>query len=54
MLLQEQPAEAVNIPTDISDYIDKIDQDDDEEEVTSVERQQERGVLKHVRKTRNH
>ena len=35
MLLQEQPAEAVNIPTDISDYIDKIDQDDDEEEVTN-------------------
>lgn len=30
---QEQSSETVNIPTDISDYIDKIDQDEDEEEV---------------------
>ena len=33
MVSQDQPQEKVNIPTDISDYIDKIDQDEDEDEV---------------------
>lgn len=31
--LSEKPEKDSSIPTDISDYIDKIDQDDDEEEV---------------------
>ena len=34
--MQEQSSEAPSIPTDITDYIEKIDQDEDEEEVTTV------------------
>jgi len=30
---QDQPVEGTSIPTDISDYIERIDQDEDEEEV---------------------
>ena len=33
MFGQEQESEEVAIPTDITDYIEKIDQDEDEEEV---------------------
>ena len=34
--MQEQSSEAPSIPTDITDYIEKIDQDEDEEEASAV------------------
>lgn len=33
LFTQDQPSEGTVIPTDISDYIERIDQDEDEEEV---------------------
>ena len=36
MFGQEQESEEVAIPTDITDYIEKIDQDEDEEEVCGL------------------
>lgn len=42
---QEQSSEAPSIPTDITDYIEKIDQDEDEEEVITVLILQQRSLF---------